>query len=162
MSKIQPFLLVFVTTIFIANSGYSQSYQTVAGIRFGGLTSGFTLKHFIAKTSALEGILAVAHKSFIVTALYEKNLQVDHSHAFKFYYGGGGHIGFFKDGGSYYYKDKKPYTHSTVWGIDCILGLEYTFKDVPVNIGMDFKPFVDFFAGNTLYFDGGLSLRYTF
>jgi len=161
MSKKQLLVVLALGAFFLTNSGHAQSYQTGAGPRFGGLISGLAIKHFVSHTSALEGILSVARKSFIITALYEKQVPVDHSNTFKLYFGAGGHVGFFQDGGGYYYS-KGLYTHSSVLGIDGIVGLEYTFKDVPLNIAMDFKPFIDFVNGNTVYFDGGLSLRYTF
>ena len=157
-------LIMFLGAFFITGNVSAQSYQTAVGLRFGGLTSGLTVKHFVSKTSALEGILSVGRRSFIVTGLYEKHIPVDNSNAFKFYFGGGGHLGFFQnDGGYYYYNDRPLYTTSyTVAGIDGIAGIEYKFKEAPINIGLDFKPFIDFFNGNTVYFDGGLSIRYTF
>ncbi len=160
-------LLKFMVTIFIglilfSQTAAAQSYHTGLGLRFGGLTSGITLKHFVSQKSALEGILSLGNKSFILTGLYEIHAPVDQSKQFQVYYGIGGHLGFFQEGGSYYYNNKRLYTQTTVVGIDGILGLDYKFKNAPINISMDVKPFVDFFNGNYVYFDGGLSLRYTF
>lgn len=155
-------VVLFMVMLMIANNLSAQSYHTGIGIRFGGLTSGLTVKHFIGKTAALEGILGVGNRSMIVTGLYEMHVPVDNSNAFKFYYGAGGHLGFFRDGGSYYYNSSHLYTATTVAGVDGVAGLEYTFRKAPVNIGVDFKPFVDFFNGSIVYFDGGLSLRYAF
>ena len=162
MQKLPVCLMLLIGSFFLSTSADAQSYHTGVGLRFGGLTSGLTVKHFITNKSALEGILSVGRKSFLITGLYEMHAPVDNSNAFKVYYGIGGHLGFFQDGGGYYYNSNRIYTSSTVAGIDGILGLEYKFKDAPVNIGFDFKPFVDFFNGNTVYFDGGLSIRYTF
>lgn len=158
----QMLLWMIIGSFFLTTKAYTQSYQSAAGLRLGGLTSGIAIKHFISKTSALEGIVSVARKSFIITGLYEKHVSVDHSNAFKLYFGAGGHLGFFQEGGSYYYNDHRLYTNATVKGIDMIIGMEYKFNNVPINIGFDFKPFIDFFNGNALYFDGGLSIRYTF
>ena len=156
-------LLILLTGILLsANSLKAQSYQTAVGLRFGGLSSGLTVKHFVSKSSALEGILTVGRKSFIITGLYEKHTVVENSKSLNFYYGFGGHLGFFQDGGSYYYNDHRIYTSTTVAGIDGILVMGYTFKNVPINIGMDVKPFIDFYNGNFVYFDGGISLRYAF
>jgi hypothetical protein len=153
---------MFIGILFITNNGSAQNYQTGIGARFGGLTSGLTVKHFVSNTSALDGILGIGHKSLIVTGLYEKHVPVNNSRLCKLYYGAGGHLGFFQNGGSYFYNDHRQYTSSTVVGVDGIVGMEYTFKDSPVNIGLDFKPFIDFFNGSTVYFDGGISLRYSF
>ena len=152
-----------LTGILFNLTGLSaQSYQTAVGIRFGGLTNGLTVKHFIGKASALEGMVSVANKNVILTGLYEMHKPVDRSKFFALFYGVGGHVGFFRDGGSYYYHDSRQYTSTSVAGIDGIVGLEYKFRTVPVIISMDFKPFIDFFNGSILYFDGGISLRYAF
>ena len=140
----------------------AQSYKTALGLRFGGLTSGITLKHFTNSNTALEGILIVGRKSVVITGLYEKHVAADKNSSLKFLYGFGAHVGFFQDGGSYYYNDKRTYTSTAVLGIDGILGLDYKFNKAPINISMDIKPFIDFFGGNYVYMDGGISLRYTF
>jgi len=140
----------------------AQSYKTGLGLRFGGLTSGITLKHFTNSNTALEGILSVGRKNVLITGLYEKHVAADKNSALKFLYGVGAHVGFFQDGSSYYYNDGRKYTSSTVLGIDGILGLDYKFNKAPINISMDIKPFIDFFGGNYVYMDGGISLRYTF
>lgn len=153
---------LLISLSFTVSEIAAQSYKTGLGLRFGGLTSGITLKHFTNSNTALEGILSVGRKSVLVTGLYEKHVAADKSSALKFLYGVGAHIGFFQDGGSYYYNDRRTYTSSTVVGIDGILGLDYKFNKAPINISMDLKPFIDFFGGNYVYMDGGVSLRYTF
>jgi hypothetical protein len=152
-------LLIFLFTTSVVKS---QSYETAVGIRIGGLSDGITLKHFISHSSAVEGILSIGNRTFIVTGLYELHTAVDHSHLFFLYYGAGAHIGFFQDGGYYYYHNNLVYTRESVFGIDGIIGLGYKFKTVPINVGMDFKPFIDFNNGSKMFFDGGLSIRYTF
>jgi hypothetical protein len=153
------FLVIF---IFASFSIKAQSYQTALGVRLGGLSNGITLKHFIKPNSALEGIASIGNRTFIVTGLYELHSSVDNSKLFKFYYGAGAHIGFFQDGGYYNYYNNNYYSNQAVIGIDGILGLEYKFYAAPINIGMDFKPFMDFNNGSNAYFDGAISLRYTF
>ncbi len=155
-------VLLFACLASSLSNSYAQSYKTALGLRFGGLTSGVTLKHFTNSNTALEGILSVGRKNFLITGLYEKHSSTSKNSDLKFLYGFGAHVGFFQDGGSYYYNDGRRYTSSTVLGIDGILGLDYKFNKAPVNISMDLKPFIDFFGGNYVYLDGGISLRYTF
>lgn len=162
MNKTLLLLITILSITFTTTNLSAQSYKNGLGLRLGGLTNGLTVKHFISKTSALEGILSVGRQNFIVTGLYEKHSAIDGSNRFNVLYGVGAHIGFFQNGGSYYYNSNRFYTSSTVVGIDGILGFDYKFNGAPINISMDIKPFVDFFNGNFFYFDGGLSLRYTF
>jgi hypothetical protein len=159
MSKSKLILFAFV--IISSFSVHAQNYRTGLGIRFGGLSNGITLKHFISSASALEGIASLGNRTIIITGLYELHSSVDKSKLFKFYYGVGAHIGFFQIGGYYNYYNNY-YTNQSVVGIDGIIGLGYKFYSAPINIGMDFKPFIDFNDRSNFYFDGGLSVRYTF
>lgn len=63
-----------------------------------------------------------------------------------------------EDRESYYYNDHRLYTSSVISGMNGIASMEFTCKDVPVNRGPDFKPFIDFFNNSTVYFDGGYFL----
>jgi hypothetical protein len=155
---------------FLWSNAFSQDYNTGIGFRLGGLTSGITIKHFVNPTSALEGVLSFGHRSFVITGLYEKHYPITNAENLKWFFGGGAHLGFFRYGGSYYiYKNRgnRVYvedagTSSTIGGLDFILGLDYKIKNAPLDISADIKPFVDFFEFPSGYFDGGVSLRFTF
>jgi hypothetical protein len=47
-------------------------------------------------------------------------------------------------------------------GIDGILGIEYTFDDAPINLGLDLKPSLNLFGYTGLWAEFGLSARYVF
>ena len=148
----------------------AQDYNTGIGVRIGGLTSGITVKHFVSPNSALEGIVGFAHRSFVITGLYEGHRSIQNAEGLRWLYGGGAHVGFFRYGGYYYayryrgdnYYVLEPGRSRTIAGLDFILGLDYKFKNAPVNVGLDIKPFVDFYDGASGYFDGGLSFRFVF
>jgi hypothetical protein len=54
-------------------------------------------------------------------------------------------------------------TSYTVIGVDGILGLEYNFSEVPINISIDWKPAFNLVGYSRFFGDGGaLSLRYIF
>ncbi len=139
----------------------AQDYNTGIGIR-GGFSNGLTVKHFIEPKSAIEGILSTRWNGFIVTGLYEVHNQAFNAERLKWYFGFGGHIGFWN--GNY---DKNYWgdygTSYTVVGIDGILGLEYSFEEVPLNLSLDWKPAFNFVGYSGFWADGGaLSLRYIF
>jgi hypothetical protein len=52
--------------------------------------------------------------------------------------------------------------NSAVVGIDGIIGLDYKFRNAPINIGIDIKPFMDFYSGASLFGDGALNFRFIF
>jgi hypothetical protein len=147
-------------------------YNTAIGVRFGGLTSGLTVKHFTNPTTALEGILSFGYRSFVVTGLYEKQYDIASAPGLDWLYGIGGHVGFFRYGGYYYwvaytengrvYYVSAPGNTAAVAGLDFILGLDYKFPNAPFNVGLDMKPFIDFYNGAYAFFDGALSVRFAF
>jgi len=150
----------------------AQDYRTGIGFRAGGLTSGITVKHFIAPDAALEGIMSFGYRTFIITGLYEQHVDINTAPGLKWLYGGGAHLGFFRYGGYYYlvahgngsrvyYVDEEGAT-AVVGGLDFILGLDYKFNRAPFNIGLDIKPFIDFVDGVSGYFDGAISFRFAF
>ncbi|HAX94627.1 MAG TPA: hypothetical protein DCY25_11950, partial [Bacteroidales bacterium] len=75
---------------------------------------------------------------------------------------GGGHIGFW-NGDNTYDRWGDAGTNYTVIGIDGILGIEYNFEEVPINIGLDWKPAFNLTGYSGFWGDGGaLSIRYIF
>ncbi len=146
----------------------SHSYGTGIGVRFGGLTSGIDVKHFISGNSALEGVVGFSPGSFLITGLYERQQDIRNAGGLQWYYGIGAHVGFFNYGARYYYYDAgRRYavaygSTATVVGLDFILGLEYKFSEAPFSIGVDTKPFIDFNTFGGVFWDGALLVRYTF
>lgn len=146
----------FVVVLLILSGFYvsvsAQMYTSSVGIRMGG-ENGLTLKHFINENTAIEGLASFRYIGSIhLTGLYEvHNLAFDIDGLF-WYYGGGVHAGF-----------GNPNTNDFVAGIDGILGIEYTFRDFPFNVSLDFKPAFDV-VGNFYPWVGGtaLSVRYVF
>ena len=51
----------------------------------------------------------------------------------------------------------------TVIGIDGIIGLEYSFTEIPINVSIDWKPVLNIIGYSGFWGDGGaLSVRYMF
>ncbi len=132
------------------NSG--QSYKTALGLKVwdGG---GISLKHFISPKAALEGIGYFWNKGARITGLYEFHNDISGAPGLKWYVGPGAHLGIYnsKNGGQAFA------------GVDGVLGLDYKFKEAPINMSIDWQPSFEFgdsrgFAGSW----GGLGIRYTF
>lgn len=153
-------LLAFTLIISMTALSYAQDYQTAIGLR-GGLSNGITAKKFLGEKSAVEGILSTRWSGFNITALYE----IHRDNAFdvdrlNWYYGVGGHIGFWN---GTYTTWGDPGTSYTVIGIDGIIGIEYNFEEIPINISLDWKPALNLVGNSEFWPDGGAaSVRYYF
>ena len=153
------FLIIILIWVLSSNS-YGQEYKSAVGIRVGS-TAGITVKHFINKTLAVEGQLESIWRGVNVSGLAEFHTPAFGISNFKFYGGFGGHFGTWRGYGDHpwFYEDRDY--HSTV-GVDGILGLEYTFTEIPLNIGLDWRPGFNIVEDNGPWLDNiGLSVRYT-
>lgn len=150
-------LTMFFTVIAVAISE-GQDYKTGLGLRLGP-DIGFTVKHSLNGRSAIEGLLTTRWHGFDITGLYEIHNRAFDTDNLKWFYGFGAHLGFY-DGD--YVDWGRPGSTYNVLGIDGILGLEYTFQDVPINLGLDFKPALNLIDYTGLWAEFGFSIRYVF
>jgi len=153
------FLMTCLILFCLATIINAQDYNTGIGARLG-FNQGLTVKQFISQKSALEFLLATRWRGFEVTGLYELHNQAFNAERLKWYIGFGGHVGFWNGDHAPWGDPDKSYT---VIGIDGILGLEYSFSEVPINIGLDWKPSFNLWGYTAFWADGGaLSIRYIF
>jgi len=151
MKKI--FLTLSVVLLF-AGVVNAQDYKTGIGARLG-WDVGLTVKHFLNEKSAIEGILAYPYKwgGPSITGLYEIHNNIGGIERLRWFIGGGAHVGFYGSG----------YTGgaATAIGLDGILGLEYSFSDIPINLSLDWKPQFDIVPATFFGYQGvALSIRY--
>jgi hypothetical protein len=141
---------VLTIALFIAsaNNVTAQSYRNALGFRVGS-PFGMTFKHLFNEHSGLELIVGTRGRSAEVIGLYEYHIYpAKKAPEFDLYFGGGAHVGFYgprakgKDrgpfyGGNPYWSRDEAYLGV---GLDGIVGCSYTFKNAPVNLGIDYKP----------------------
>jgi hypothetical protein len=148
----------FIGVIIISASLNAQDYKTGIGIR-AGTSSGLTIKHFTGSNAAFEGLLTTRWDGFSVTGLYEIHNQAFDVKRLSWYYGGGAHIGFYNGDNVYWGAHGTSYM---ILGIDGIIGIEYTFSEIPINIGIDWKPALNLIGYYGLWSEGAFSVRYVF
>jgi len=150
-------LVLFLSLFFIIVSS-AQDYKTGIGIR-SGWGSGLTLKHFLGEQTAFEGILNSQWRGFSITGLFEVHKNAFNTDRLYWYYGGGGHIGFWNGR----YNSRFDSGNNTIIGVDGILGLEYNFDFIPINLSLDWKPALNLVGVSGFWGDGGgFSIRYIF
>ncbi|HAQ18010.1 MAG TPA: hypothetical protein DCR40_02105 [Prolixibacteraceae bacterium] len=156
MKKLMFILLI---ALLFGFESKAQDYYTGIGLRAGWGT-GLTVKHFLGEKAAVEGILDSRWRGFSLTGLFEIHNQAFEVDRLNWYYGFGGHIGFW-NGKNVGWADN--HDNYTVIGIDGILGLEYNFDFMPINLSIDWKPALNLVGASGFWGDGGaLSIRYIF
>ncbi len=154
--------LIFALTLFLSTAVAvnAHDYNTGIGVR-GGLSNGLTVKHFIGNDTAIEGILTSRWRGFNITGLYEIHAPAFNAPRLHWYYGFGGHIGFWDGYDNHpWFDDNDQYT---VVGIDGILGLEYNIEPIPFNISLDWKPGINLIGYRGFWADEvALSVRFIF
>ncbi len=144
-------------------TAHSTSYKTAAGIKVwnGG---GLNLKTFLKEEKeALEFIGFFGSGFARITGLYEFHGDLSTDGELKWYVGPGAHVNFYK---SYTYTNNGVVTSGTALGIgiDGVVGLDYKFKELPLNLAVDWQPSFEFVKGGSGFSGnwGGFAVRYTF
>ena len=128
----------------------AQDYRFGVGVRLSNATptlnNSITGKYFITERSAIEGLVSFGSR-FGVGGLLEiyKPFNVQ---GLSWFYGGGAYVGF--EAGD------------TYLGPTGIIGLDYKFANVPLNISVDWKPELDIIPDINFIPDAlALSVRFT-
>lgn len=125
--------ILFTLLTFLLLTSYlkAQDYKFAAGIRFSNaeptLSNAVTVKYFLTETSAIEGIVSYGSR-FGIGALLELHRPFK-PQGFGWFYGGGVYVGF---------ADNNSYVGPTG-----IIGLDYKFSGIPLNLSLDWKPEID-------------------
>lgn len=150
-------LILFTLITFFGLCAYGQkNYNSALGLRFGAdnrnLVTGITGKIFLSDQDAVEGILNFGftrNTSFVsITGLYERHATLFQIPEINGYYGAGAGLGFTDNGVSA--------------GLDGIVGVEYSFTEIPINLSVDVKPYLTVVPEVFLTFNSALSIRYYF
>jgi len=153
-------LTLFVSSMVVSASAQSlgSEYKTAIGVKI--YPGAVTIKHFLNKGAAIEGLGYFYNYGFRATGLYEFHGNINGAPGLKWYAGPGLHIGAWNDS----WKKDYPNRESNVqFGVDGVVGLDYKFNGVPINLSFDWQPSFNLVGYN--YFEGGwggLGVRYTF
>ena len=162
MKSMKKYCLVILFVFAFSGLIKAQNYETAIGIR-GGFAPGLTVKHFLSDKTAVEGIFSTRWGGFMITGLYEIEAPAFDTEGLSWYYGGGAHIGFWNSsnsGNPWWEDDHKD--NYTILGIDGIIGLSYTFAEIPINVSIDWKPMINFVGYSGFWGDmAAISVRYT-
>jgi len=137
MKKI--FLALFtIAFISCVNTANAQDYKTAIGIRLSSsaamVNNSISFKQFITEKTAIEGLISFGDP-LAIGALIEFHKPLAAA-GLKYYYGAGGYLGFVKT----YNPNKNINETDANLGAQGVIGLDYKFSNVPLNISLDWKP----------------------
>lgn len=151
--------LIGVLVFCLSGLAIGQQYKTAIGIKGGFPYYGsLDVKHFFGEAAG-EFRLGGGRYDFFVQGLYERNYGLQEG--LDWYWGVGGHLGFWNYGNNKgYYHNNKYYNSGAYGGIDAVLGLEYTFADFPLNLAVDAGPAINIFPFVRGYFGAAIAARF--
>ncbi len=152
---------ILAALLLTLSSSVFAQYKNAVGLRFNG-GYGITFKHNKSSKTALEGILSGYGHGINAALLYEIHNADKKTPGFRWYYGAGGHIGIWRDyhGRAWWYDETRS---GVALGADGILGIEYTFSEIPLNLSLDWKPAINIIPRPDIFVgDVGLSIRVPF
>jgi hypothetical protein len=124
--------LLTVSVMLMDQSASAQDYRLALGVRLSNniptLSSSITGKYFVTDKNAIEGLVSFGNR-FGIGALLELHRPFSTVEGLSWFFGGGGYVGF---------EDSDTYLGPTG-----VLGLDYKFPAVPVNLSIDWKPELD-------------------
>jgi hypothetical protein len=160
MKKIISISLI-VAILAFTNRVSAQAYKTGIGVRLSSaqamVNNSITLKHFLNEKSAIEALFSFGDP-LSLGALYEIHKPFS-SEGLQWFYGGGGYIGFVKT----YNPNKNKNETDANFGAMGVVGLDYKFANLPLNISLDWKPELNLVSD--INFEPaaiGFSARFTF
>ncbi len=152
-------ILGFIAVLSIPKVNATE-YRTAFGVR-GGFYSGLTLKHFMSGMDALEIVAATHHRGILLAGMYQRHAQAFDVPGLNWYFGGGGHLGFYDRRYSPWFGSHQTGNLSTL-GVIGVVGIEYKIEEIPVTVGVDVTPAFNLIGHTGFWINSGLVLRYTF
>lgn len=134
---------IFLVSLLFAGVGSlniasAQEYKTALGVRLSSsgaiVNNSISLKHFVNERTAIEGLFSFGDP-LALGVLLEINKPLGAS-GIQWYYGAGGYLAFIKT----FNPNKGKNETNTNFGAQGVLGLDYKFANLPLNLSLDWKP----------------------
>ena len=127
-----PALLLTIAGILMNRTASAQDYRLALGVRLSNnvptLSSSVSAKYFVTDRNAIEGLVSFGNR-FGIGGLLEIHRPFSTVEGLNWFFGAGGYVGFEND--------------DTYLGPTGVIGLDYKFPSVPVNLSIDWKPELD-------------------
>jgi hypothetical protein len=137
MKKILMAVLLFVGLAAFQSAG-AQDYRTALGVRMSSaaasVNNSISIKQFITEKTAIEGLFSFGDP-LALGALVEFHKPLAAA-GLNWYYGAGAYLAFTKT----YNPNKQRNEADPSFGGQGVVGLDYKFNNIPLNLSLDWKP----------------------
>ena len=142
-------LIAFLfATSFCLTTNAQQDYFTAIGFKGGYPAFGaLNVKHFLNTSNAVELTVGGGFNTIYVQGLYEIQKPLPEPAGLDWYFGFGPNIGI---------------GQNVLVSASGLLGLDYTFEEIPLNIAIDTGPILNIVPAVGVNWGGGLAIRYVF
>jgi hypothetical protein len=125
------------------------TYRTAIGLKFAPFAVSF--KSFVGQRNKAIELLGDFNNGFRLTGLYQLHGDLNGPRSLKWYVGIGAH-------GGYYDKNE---VDGIMAGFDGVVGLDYKFHRLPLNLALDWQPSLELITPNSRFEGGrgGLAVR---
>lgn len=161
-------LLIILAFVNLSIFTFSQEFEHAIGIR-AGYTGGVDFRIYSDDLNSYRFLLGWRDNGAQIHALKEFHRfdLFTFTDQLNFVFGFGVHMGYQRwDQKHYNYNTSYYVTRSAfIAGLDGLAGLEYMFLKVPVSLGLEVKPYFDFFGRDFFYlqpFDFAFTAKYHF
>jgi len=138
MKKIIGSFLLVAGICLVTSVSAQDSYKTALGVRLSSsapmVSNSISLKHFLNERTAVEALFSFGDP-LALGAMVEMHKPIGVS-GIQWYYGGGGYLGFVKT----FDVNKNREITNTNFGAMGVVGLDYKFVNLPLNLSLDWKP----------------------
>jgi hypothetical protein len=150
-------ILAILLTGFGFVHSQAQAYKTALGVRLStagaAVNNSVSLKHFIKERVALEALVTISDRP-AVGVLFEVHNPIASAEGLQWFWGAGGYVGF---------NAQKDIANRQLLGAQGVVGLDYKFTNLPLNLSIDWKPELNIV--DNINFEPsaiGLTMRFTF
>lgn len=153
-------ILLLLVFYFVFGALHAQEYKSALGVKGAVYDyASLNFKHNFGKIYGDFRIGGTTHSIFLQGLVeFQKPIK----NGFEWYWGFGGHIGYwnYSANSGFVHKDKY-YNRQAYVGADVVFGLEYTFK-FPLNLAVEVGPSARVLPFTWIYPNGAVAVRYAF
>ncbi len=144
--------IFMLLSVFAISTADAQDYKLGLGLRLSTpsptLSNSLSVKYFLNENNAVDALVSFGGSHFGIGGLYEIHTPLNATPGLKWYYGGGGYVGFGNG--------------QTFFGPTGVVGLDYKFQNVPLNLSLDWKPELDIIPAINFIPDAlAITIRFT-